>query len=124
VVRYALVLLGGALGALARYVVDGWVHRVLDTGFPYGTLTVNLSGSFLLGLVAVLTFERLLLGSEWRVLLGVGFLGAYTTFSTWQYETFRLLEAGQWAAGLTNLFGSAVSGFAALVLGVLVGRAL
>ncbi|MDR7415170.1 MAG: fluoride efflux transporter CrcB [Armatimonadota bacterium] len=122
--RYVLVLFGGALGALARYVVDGWVVSRLDTGFPFGTLVVNLSGSFLLGVLSVVTVERLLLPGEWRVLLGIGFLGAYTTFSTWQYETFRLLEAGQWGAGLVNLFGSAVAGFAALVLGVLVGRVL
>ncbi len=85
---------------------------------------VNLWGSFLLGVLSVVTVERLLVPGEWRILLGIGFLGAYTTFSTWQYETFRLLEAGRWGAGLVNLFGSAVTGFAALVLGVLVGRAL
>lgn len=122
--RYVLVLLGGALGALTRYVVDGWVHRFVGPGFPYGTLAVNLSGSFLLGVVAAVTVEKVLLGSEWRVLLGVGFLGAYTTFSTWQYETLRLLEAGQWGAGLANLFGSAVAGLAAVALGMLVGRLL
>ncbi|MCS7236086.1 MAG: fluoride efflux transporter CrcB [Armatimonadota bacterium] len=122
--RYALVLLGGALGALARYVVDGWVVSRLDLGFPFGTFVVNVSGSFLLGVLSVLTAERLLVPSEWRLLLGVGVLGAYTTFSTWQYETFRLLEAGQWGAGLANLFGSAGAGFAALALGVVVGRAL
>lgn len=121
--RFVLVLLGGALGALARYLVDGWILSRLDTGFPFGTLVVNLSGSFLLGLLSVLTVERLLVPGEWRIFLGVGFLGAYTTFSTWQYETFRLLEAGQWPAGLVNLFGSAVAGFAALALGVLVARA-
>lgn len=122
--RYVLVLVGGALGALARYAVDGWVQSHLDAGFPFGTLAVNLSGSFLLGVVAVVTVERLLVPGEWRVFLGIGFLGAYTTFSTWQYETFRLLEAGQWGAGLANLFGSAVAGLAAVALGMLVGRLL
>lgn len=123
-VRAVLVLIGGGLGALARYAVDGWVLGRLGTEFPFGTLAVNLSGSFLLGVLSAVTVERLLVSGEWRVLLGIGFLGAYTTFSTWQYESFRLLETGQWSAGLVNLFGSAVAGFAALVLGVLAARAL
>ncbi|MER3456640.1 MAG: fluoride efflux transporter CrcB [candidate division GAL15 bacterium] len=122
--RYALVLLGGALGAVARYVVDGWVASGLGPGFPFGTLVVNLSSSFLLGVVAVVTLERSLLLGEWRIFLGVGLLGAYTTFFTWQYETLRLLETGPWAAGLANLLGSAVAGLAALALGVVVARVL
>lgn len=122
--RYALVVSGGALGALARYVVDGWVASRVGPEFPFGTLVVNLSGSFLLGLLAVATLERSLLPGEWRIFLGIGLLSAYTTFSTWQYESFRLLEAGQWATGLANLLGSAVAGLGALALGVVVARVL
>lgn len=103
----------------------GWMGRgPAGPAFPFGTLVVNLSGSFLLGVLGVVTLERSLLPGEWRISLGIGLLGAYTTFSTWEYETFRLLEAGQWAAGLVNLLGSAVAGFGALALGVVVGRTL
>lgn len=122
--RWFLVAVGGAAGALARYLVGGWVSERLGIGFPWGTAFVNVTGSFLLGLLGVLAYERLLLPPETLTLLGVGFLGSYTTFSTWQYETFRLLENGSWPYGLVNLLASPVLGLGGVVLGAVLGRTL
>jgi CrcB protein len=122
--RIILVLVGGALGALARYGLGGLITRLTGFGFPYETFIINISGSFALGMLAVFTAERALLAPEWRTFLGIGFLGAYTTFSTWQYETWRLIEDGNLVAGLVNIGGSVVVGFAAVLLGIMVARAL
>ena len=91
-----ILLIGGAgfVGAVARYLIGGWVHRVLPPGFPYGTLCVNVIGSFLLGAVFALSTERAALDPELRLVLGVGFLGAFTTFSTFSLETVNLLREG------------------------------
>ncbi|MDR5682871.1 MAG: fluoride efflux transporter CrcB [Armatimonadota bacterium] len=122
--RIVLVVVGGAIGALLRYAVEGWFAGRTGISFPYGTLVVNVTGSFALGLLSVFTIERLLLSPEARLFVGVGLLGAYTTFSTWQYESWRLIESGSWPLAVVNLGGSLVLGFAALVVGVLIGRAL
>ncbi|WP_324668201.1 fluoride efflux transporter FluC [Geochorda subterranea] len=125
VTRLALVALGGAAGALARYLVGGWVSERLGIGFPWGTAVINVSGSFLLGLLGVLASERLVVSPEALTALGVGFLGSYTTFSTWQYETFRMLENASWPAGLVNLVGLPILGLGGgVVLGVVLGRTL
>jgi len=120
--RVVLVLVGGALGALARYSLGGVVAERMGIGFPYGTFVINITGSFALGIIAVLTTERALIHPEWRTFLGIGFLGAFTTFSTWQYETFRLIEEGNWVGGLMNIGGSILVGFGALLLGIVVAR--
>lgn len=123
-VRLALVAAGGAAGAVARYLVGGWVSERLGIGFPWGTAVVNVSGSFLLGLLGVLVTERLVLPPELLTALGVGFVGAYTTFSTWQYETLRMLENASWAAGLLNLLLLPILGLGGTMLGVILGRLL
>lgn len=122
--RIASVLLGGALGALARYAVGGYVAARVGIGFPYGTFIINITGSFALGVLSVLTTERALIHPEWRTFIGVGFLGAYTTFSSWEYETFRLIEDGNLLGGFMNLGASVVIGFAAVLLGVILARSL
>jgi CrcB protein len=122
--RIVLVLVGGGLGAVLRYLIDGWAGQRLGIAFPYGTFLINVSGSFLLGVLSVFTLERLVLSAETRIFLGVGLLGAFTTFSTWQYESYRLIEAGSFALAFANLFGSVVAGFFALVLGLVLGRVL
>ena len=122
--RYLLVAVGGAVGAVLRYAVSGWVSQRLGVSFPWGTAVVNLTGSFLLGVLGVLVTERLALPGPALTLLGVGVLGGYTTFSTWQYETLRMLENGSWAQGLANLAGAAIGGLASMALGVAVGRLL
>jgi CrcB protein len=119
-----LVAVGGAAGSVARYLVDGWVLDRTGAGFPYGTLVINVSGSFLLGLLAALTIDRALLPAEIRGPLMIGFLGAYTTFSTLMLESWRLLEAGQVVPAVANAAGSVVVGLVAVAGGLLLGRAI
>lgn len=119
-----LIAAGGATGALARYLVDGWVSDVSGAAFPFGTLLVNISGSFLLGLLFAMAIERDLLSAEVRAPLMIGFLGAYTTFSTLMLESWRLIEDGAIMAGVGNLAASVALGLAAVVAGLTAGRAL
>jgi fluoride exporter len=123
-VSVVLIALGGAAGAVARYLVDTAVSQRLFAAFPWGTLAVNLSGSLVLGLLFALTVERGVLPANMRAPVMIGFLGAYTTFSTLMLESWRLVEDG--AAGLAalNLVGSSVLGLSAVFVGLAVGRAL
>jgi CrcB protein len=93
-------------------------------GLPWGTFVVNMSGSFVLGVVFALMVDRSVLPGSWRGPLMIGFIGAYTTFSTLMLESWRLLEDGAWASAVVNLLGSVVLGMVAVVMGVIVGRAL
>jgi fluoride exporter len=119
-----LIALGGAFGSVTRYLVDGWVLDRFAGVFPYGTLVVNVSGAFALGFLAALTIDRAVLPAEIRGPLMIGFLGAYTTFSTLMLESWRLAEDGQLLAGLLNVAGSMVLGVVAVVLGLAIGRVL
>jgi CrcB protein len=123
-VNYLLVGVFGAIGAVARYAVDGWISDATRGQFPWGTLTINVLGAFLLGLVVALTTERLLLGPHWRVALGIGLLGSFTTFSTYAYETVRLAEDGAIGVALANAFAMVALGLLAAVLGLALGRSL
>ncbi len=115
----ALIALGGAAGALARYGLSGLVHSLLETTFPAGTLVVNVLGSAGLGL-GMRLLEGLAVSTEVRSMIVVGFLGAFTTFSTFSYETVMLLEGGEWGRAAGYAAGSFVLG----VAGVLAGFAL
>lgn len=117
------IAIGGAAGAVARYVVDGWVSERTGGAFPLGTLIVNVSGAFLLGLLATLALERSVLSAAIRPSLLIGFLGAYTTFSTWMLESWRLAEQGAWAGAIVNVGGSVVLGLVGLGAGIALGRA-
>ena len=119
-----LIGIGGFAGAVARYAVDGWVAERASTAFPFGTLAVNLSGSLLIGLLFSLTIERGLLSAELRGPLMIGFVGAYTTFSTLALESWRLAEDGSVLLATLNLGGSVVLGVAAVIAGLSIGRAL
>jgi CrcB protein len=121
-VTLILVGAGGFFGAVARYLVDGWVSRLTGAGLPWGTLVINVSGSFALGLLFALTIDRGVLPAEIRAPLMIGFIGAYTTFSTWMLESWRLVETGDLAAAVTNLAGSVGLGLVAVVLGLAAGR--
>jgi CrcB protein len=119
-----LVALGGAAGAVARYVLEGWVAQRVAGAFPWGTLVINLSGSLVLGVLFALAVERNVLPAGVRGPLMIGFLGAYTTFSTLMLESWRLWEDGAVALALGNVLGSAALGIVAVVAGLTIGRAL
>ena len=113
----AMIALGGAFGAVARYGLSGWVQGMTATTFPSGTLVVNVLGSFLLGLSLPL-FESLAWSAESRTMVTMGFLGAFTTYSTFSYEAVVLLEGGEWARGGIYLGGSLLLGLASVVAGM------
>jgi len=118
-----MVLIGGGIGAVARYMVGGAIAERIGGRFPLGTLVINVTGSFLIGLLMTLFTERLQPHPNWRLLLIVGFLGGYTTFSTFEYETFRAVqEGGKWI-GLLNVVGSVGMGYIAIWIGAsIIGR--
>lgn len=122
--RFLLISLGAILGANARYWLGGWVNEKLGVSFPYGTLVVNLTGSFLLGLFLTLSTERFLIDPAWRWLIAIGFLGSYTTFSTYTYESLILILSGQIRLGILNLLSSTILGALAALGGILLGRVL
>jgi CrcB protein len=123
-VPLVLVALGGAAGAAARYVVDGFIAERTAGAFPWGTFAINVSGSLVLGLLFALAIERDVLPAGVRAPLMIGFVGAYTTFSTLMLESWRLWEDGAVGLALANLVGSSVVGLVALVVGLSLGRAL
>ena len=121
---YLLVGVGGFLGANARYVLAQAIGTAVATRFPLGTFVVNITGSFLLGLLGAIVAAKLTPGSESvRLALGVGFLGAYTTFSTFELETHALVEDGSWVLATSNMALSLAVGFVAVRLGVVLARA-
>lgn len=118
--RYIMVLLGGATGSLIRYILGTAIMTRLGPRFPVGTFVINVSGSFLIGLLMTLLTERFQPNPNWRLLLVVGFLGGYTTFSSFQWETLSLVKDGGRWLGLLNVIGSVVLGYAAVWLGSVV----
>ena len=115
--------LGGFVGANARYFLGLWVAARFGTTFPSGTFLINITGSFILGVIMG-TLEGHVLSPAVRLSAAIGFVGAYTTFSTWTYETLRLIENGSWLLAATNVFGSLLVGMGAVVAGVATGRTL
>jgi CrcB protein len=116
-----LIMVGGALGSYLRYAVSKWCNsQPWGEVFPYGTLVVNVVGCFILGFVAALLLERLEpVYQDWYLLIGTGFCGGLTTFSTFEWETYRLVRDGSWWFALANVGGSVVAGFVGVRLGVL-----
>ena len=119
-----LIAVGGAAGTVARYAVQTWVVELSGGRWPFGTLAVNASGSFLLGLLFALSADKAFLPEALRLPLMVGFLGAYTTFSTLMLESWRLVEDGSLIPALVNIVGSSIVGLLAVVAGLALGRAL
>ncbi|MFT4083899.1 MAG: fluoride efflux transporter CrcB [Nocardioides sp.] len=118
-----LVVLGGLVGAPTRYLTDQWVQTRRDSIVPWGTFVVNVTGSFILGLVAGAAYGAGL--PSWALtLVGTGFCGALTTFSTFGYETWRLIETGNYRAATFNVVTSLAAGLAASALGWVIGTAL
>ena len=116
--------LGGAFGALMRYVFSGFVYKAVGTGFPYGTLAVNLIGCFIMGFFVALAETRFIISPNVRMFLMIGFLGAFTTFSTFMLETDNLLRDGEMMRTFMNVFVSITLGFVCLKIGSLVGKLL
>ena len=116
--RIALIAILGAIGTLARYGLQGVVQTRLGSTFPYGTLLVNLSGCFLLGLIGQFTMNRMVISPDWRVAIAVGFFGGYTTFSSLGWETAKLLEEGAWLRASAYVGASVVAGLLLSVAGI------
>jgi CrcB protein len=119
-----LIGAGGFLGAIARYVIDGRVTAWTGGGLPWGTFAVNMTGSFVLGVLFALIVERAAMPADLRGPLLIGFLGSYTTFSTFALESWRMLEDGAWLYATVNLAGSVLVGVAAVIAGIAIGRAI
>jgi fluoride exporter len=117
------VSLGAIAGALSRYYLSIWLAQRLGTSFPYATLIVNLTGSFALGLLTSLVLERVLpISPEVRLLIATGFLGSYTTFSTYELDTINLVQESSFNKAIIYWFGSAVMGAGSLYLGIMAAR--
>ena len=115
---------GGALGAVMRFGVSNGVHAVFGRDFPYGTLTVNVLGSLLIGFCYITLLERFSLGPEWRAFIIIGILGAFTTFSTFSLETFNLIENGEIIKAAANVVLSVTICLLAAWIGIVIARQL
>jgi fluoride exporter len=121
-VKYLMVAIGGGLGSMLRFWVGGVVSGRMGTRFPYGTFLINCTASFLLGFIITLLAEKTHWTPNLRFLIPIGFIGGYSTFSTFEYETFRIFQEGELLIALLNVILSIVVGFAAVWLGVIAGR--
>jgi CrcB protein len=119
-----MLAIGGAIGAIARYQIAAVIQARIPVGFPYGTFVVNVTGCLIMGIVTALLTERLVVHPNWRFLIPIGFIGAYTTFSTFELETFRAVSDGAWRIAGANVAGSVIAGYLALWGGFVVARAL
>jgi CrcB protein len=115
--RIVMVGLGGFLGSVLRYLVSGWTHALLGERFPWGTLAVNVIGSFVLGWLAGVAYEGQVLGQNARLFLFLGVIGGFTTFSAFSYETVALLQNGRLGAAVASVGANLVMGFVAVWLG-------
>jgi len=118
------IALGGAFGALGRYASSQWLYSVLGRSFPYGTLLVNVAGSLVMGILAVLLIERVVAGPELRAFLMIGFLGSFTTFSTFSLETINLISSGEMIKAGVNMLLSVFVSVTACWMGMLLARQL
>jgi len=122
--KYLIIALGGAIGSMLRFWASGYVSGRLGTRFPYGTFVINVTASFLIGFIMTVLTERTHLSPSWRYLLVVGFLGGYSTFSSFEYETFRVFEDGEFLITALNIALSVAVGFVAVWIGAITGRTI
>ncbi len=115
-----LVLLGGA-GTLARYGLDGWIQYRTGPGFPFGILTINLLGCFLLGTIGQYSLNHLSVSPDLRIGLTTGLMGGFTTFSTFGWDSVRMIEQGEWPRALIYIVASVLGGLLAVMLGIRLG---
>ena len=120
---YLAISIGAVLGANVRYLLGGWVGEQAGSGFPWGTFVINVSGSLVIGIVLGLAAERTV-PPWWRPGIAVGFLGSYTTFSTFSYETINLIRDGSYLAAVANAGGSLVLSLVAVGIGLAIARAV
>lgn len=118
------ISLGAIVGANLRFAVSSWAANALSPSLPYGTLIVNATGSFVLGFFLIWTSERVLADPHWRLLVAVGFCGAYTTFSSYSFETLKLLEGGNFAAAAGNFLANNMLALLAVLGGAMLARAV
>jgi CrcB protein len=119
-----LISIGAAVGANLRYWLANQVTKITTPAFPFGTLAINISGSFVLGFFLIWTTDRVIADPRWRLLIAVGFCGGYTTFSSYAYECFALIEQGQWLPAFANMMGSNLLSLVGVVLGAVLARSL
>ena len=122
--RYVMIAIGGAVGSILRYEVATIVNARIPARFPYGTFVVNITACAIMGLVMTLMTERLIVNPNWRYLIPIGFIGAYSTFSAVEYETFRAVSEGAPYVAAAYVASSFAAGYAALWLGVIIARQL
>jgi fluoride exporter len=120
--KYLFLWLGGILGVTSRYVLGGWVYSITGASFPYGTLVVNVSGCLAIGFLGTLAEGRWSFSPNLRLFLFIGLLGGYTTFSSYMFESYKLLQDGEVLLALSNLLISVILGFVGLWVGVLLAR--
>ncbi len=123
-VKILYIGLGGFLGASARYLITKWVEMKWNSLFPGGTLTVNIIGSFFLGLLMMLFLEKIVITSNLKLLLTTGFLGAFTTFSTFSYETMLLIEKESFLIAGINVISNLLLSFTAVLIGFFIAKTL
>lgn len=117
------ISIGAVLGANARYFLSRWAARALSPTFPYGTLIINITGSFVIALFLVWTSERAIVDPRWRMLVVIGFCGAYTTFSSYAFETMYYFQQGHWTLFATNILLNNVLCLAAILAGAALAKA-
>lgn len=122
--KFFWIALGGALGSISRYLLGLWIYERMGTRFPYGTFVINVTGCFIIGFALTFLDARIHLSPAWRMAIPVGFVGAYTTFSTFEYETLRLAQHGQAATALLYILSSVVLGYAGVWLGAAAARSI
>jgi len=122
--RVLVISIGAILGANARWFISRFASRILGPVFPYGTLFINVTGSFIVGFFMVWSSERVLLDPRWRLLVVIGFCGAFTTFSSFAFETMAYFEQGQWLLLLTNFFSNNLLCLGGALAGMALARAL
>jgi CrcB protein len=122
--KYIIVGIGGALGSVLRFWVGSYIGGRMGSRFPYGTFVINVTGSFLIGMILTILAEKTQWSANWRYLIPIGFIGGYTTFSTFEYETFRLFQDGQMLSAVLNVTLSVVVGFVGVWAGTAAGRSI
>lgn len=122
--KYVIIAVGGAIGSMLRYWVGAYVSGRMGARFPYGTFVINITACFLIGLVMTVLAEKTQWSPNWRYLIPIGFLGGYSTFSSFEYETFRVFQSNELLVAGLNITLSVGIGFLAVWLGVITGRAI